>query len=69
MIDSIGTAAGEIWEYLNSNGPASASKLKKELGLKGPLADRAIGWLARENKIAEEKKGNSIVIVLNSSDE
>ncbi|MBZ0265667.1 winged helix-turn-helix domain-containing protein [bacterium] len=64
MENSIGTAAGNVWKYLSENGATQLSTLKKELDLNGAMIDRAIGWLAREGKLIEEKKGRSISLSL-----
>jgi DNA-binding transcriptional ArsR family regulator len=53
----IGKAAGLVWHYLNSNGAASASKLGEGTKLDRDSVQRAIGWLAREGKIAIERRG------------
>lgn len=53
--DDIGTAAGVIWGYLNSNGASSLNKITKSLELSRELALQAIGWLAREDKVAFEQ--------------
>ena len=37
--EQIGQSAGQIYNYLNSNGEATFSKIKKELDLKGNFAD------------------------------
>ncbi len=57
----IGDAAGKLWRFLEKNGPASLSKIKKNLDLPPSLIERSIGWLARENKLRDVKKGNTIV--------
>ena len=57
MIDSIGTAAGDIWGYLADNGEVTLSKLKKDLKIKDSSAEYAIGWLSREDKVWVEKRG------------
>lgn len=51
MSDTIGAAAGKIWEYLDENGATSVSKVTKETGISKNDAQRAIGWLAKEGKI------------------
>lgn len=51
MSDSIGVAAGKIWDYLNENGEASVTKITKETGLNKNEVQRAVGWLAKENKL------------------
>ncbi len=52
MEEEIGKTAGAIWDVLNTKGEQSVSELKKAVKGKGPTFDWAIGWLARENKIA-----------------
>ena len=52
MQEEIGTTAGAIWKILHSKGELSLSQLKKQTKAKAPVFDWAIGWLARENKIA-----------------
>jgi len=51
MSDTIGAAAGKIWEYLEENGATSVSKVTKETGISKNDAQRAIGWLAKEGKL------------------
>lgn len=62
--DQIGYSAGQIYNYLNSNGEATFSKIKKELDLKGNFADLGLGWLAREDKVEISKKGASVSVKL-----
>ncbi len=64
LLDQIGTTAGEIYNYLNTNGSTTFSKMKKDLDLKGNFADLGLGWLAREDKISISKKGTSVNISL-----
>jgi len=64
MSDSIGSAAGVVWEFLNSNGASSVSKLSKETALDTKLAQRAIGWLAAEGKLMFDMKGRTEVVSL-----
>lgn len=54
--EQIGQSAGQIYNYLNSNGESTFSKMKKELDLKGNFADLGLGWLAREDKVEISKK-------------
>ena len=51
MSDSIGVAAGKIWDYLNENGETSVTKIIKGTELNKNEAQRAIGWLAKESKL------------------
>ncbi len=62
--EQIGQSAGQIYNYLNSNGESTISKMKKELDLKGNFADLGLGWLAREDKVEISKKGASVSVRL-----
>ncbi len=64
MVDTIGIAAGKIWKFLNKNGPASSTKICSATGISKNEVQRAIGWLAREEKIALEQKGRTETISL-----
>jgi len=64
VIDSIGEIAGRVWLYLSQNGKVSASKLIREVGTPRDSTQRAIGWLAREDKINIEKAGRTEKIFL-----
>ena len=62
--EQIGQSAGQIYNYLNSNGESTFSKMKKELDLKGNFADLGLGWLAREDKVEISKNGASVSVRL-----
>lgn len=64
MSETIGNAAGKIWQYLDENGAASVNKLTNETGLNKNDVHRALGWLAREEKIAFEMSGRTETISL-----
>lgn len=64
MKEEIGTLAGAIWKVLDSNGELSLSQLKTRTKAKPPLFDWAIGWLAREDKIALTQQKRSIRVRL-----
>lgn len=64
MSDSIGAAAGVVWKYLDLNGATSVSKLAKDSALDAKIVQRAIGWLANENKLNIEMKGRTETISL-----
>ncbi|MBD9360152.1 winged helix-turn-helix domain-containing protein [Methylomonas fluvii] len=57
MVDTIGEAAGAVWQYLHTNGEASVNKVTTETGLGKNDVQRAIGWLAKEDKLNIEMKG------------
>jgi len=54
----IGETAGRVWRLLDSDGPQTLGQIKKKLNAKSGLLEYALGWLAREDKIAfvPEKK-------------
>jgi hypothetical protein len=60
----IGTNAGKIWNALKDHGEMTLTQVKKETTLKDSDASLALGWLAREEKIAFQKKGKAINISL-----
>ncbi|MDD5276627.1 MAG: winged helix-turn-helix domain-containing protein [Methylovulum sp.] len=64
MLSVIGDAAGKVWEYLDKNGPSSVSKVATETGLNKTDIQRAIGWLAKEDKLSVEMKGRTETLSL-----
>jgi hypothetical protein len=59
MSDIIGAAAGKVWKFLKTNGPAPANKIQKGIGENAALTHQAIGWLARESKLAVDRSQKS----------
>jgi len=64
MSNTIGTAAGKIWHFLEKNGPASVTKITSETGLGKNDVQRAIGWLSKENKLVIETVGRTETLSL-----
>ena len=64
MAGSIGTVAGVVWHYLNYNGASSVTKITKETAADAKSIQRAIGWLAGEEKLAFVMKGRTEMISL-----
>lgn len=64
MAENIGTTAGVLWQFLQQNGPASMSKIAESCALDSKTLQRAIGWLAREDKIDFVSRGRSELIAL-----
>ncbi len=64
MIQPIGDTAGEVWRLLDEHGEASLSSIKSCLKINPNLILQAIGWLAREDKLRIEKKGQYITYSL-----
>ena len=64
MTKTIGSTAGSIWSYLSKNETASITKLANDTGLGKNEIQRALGWLAREDKIEIVQKGRTETISL-----
>ena len=56
---TIGDAAGKVWEYLDKNGPSSVTKIATDTEISKDDMQRAIGWLAKEDKLEVEVKGRT----------
>lgn len=61
-IQAIGETAGVVWHALSSHGPLSLAKLVEQTGRNRDLVMQAVGWLAREDKIAiaDTKRGKIV---------
>jgi hypothetical protein len=59
--NQIGEAAGAVWRLLDARGPISVAKLVRELGLPRDVVMQALGWLAREDKIAIDDSRTKLV--------
>lgn len=62
-VELIGANAGKIWNALQ-NGALSSKALKKATKLKDADLNLALGWLAREGKLAFNEAEEEIVIAL-----
>jgi len=63
--DRIGDAAGLVWRTLEGKPEGlGATQLKNKTELGADLLQQAIGWLAREGKIAFLGAGKSLKVVL-----
>jgi len=67
MLNDVGKTAGKVFHNLETKGPMSMSRLKKEVGGNETLVTMAVGWLAREGKIKMAKERNSLTIQLNGN--
>jgi hypothetical protein len=63
-IDQIGETAGLVWQLLSEQGPLSISRIVKDVDAPRDVVMQAIGWLAREDKIAIEEESRSKVVSL-----
>jgi len=64
MEPEIGDAAGAVWKALDRSGQATLSQLKQRTQLGEPLLMMAIGWLAREEKLAFIREGRTMRVDL-----
>ena len=64
MLDNIGSVAGAIWRYLESNNEASVTKLTREIGESERTVLMGVGWLAREGKLDFEQRRQGIYVTL-----
>jgi hypothetical protein len=62
--EEIGTAAGAIWRILADSGECTLPTLRKRVAGKTPVFDWAIGWLAREGKLAITREKRSFLVHL-----
>lgn len=56
--DTIGSWAGLVWNALNEADVLGIKQIKKITKLKEKEIYAALGWLARENKVAFEESGD-----------
>lgn len=63
-IEFIGTSAGSVWTALNEADALGIKQLKKITKLKEKEIYAALGWLAREGKIAFEESGDDKEILV-----
>ena len=66
MIELIGTNAGKVWNALNEGGKMILKAMKKATKIKAEKdMYAALGWLAKEGKLAfEEADGETMVSLL-----
>jgi len=64
MIEKIGINAGKVWTVLDEMGRQNVNDVKKATKLTNKDLYAAIGWLAREGKIAMEEVDKELYISL-----
>lgn len=64
MVNSIGEAAGQVYQALEKNGESTLAKLKTATKANDFILAAAIGWLARENKVQINQSGKSVKVTL-----
>jgi hypothetical protein len=60
----IGSAAGEIWQYLSMNEKATPIDIKASLCISNTILYLALGWLSREDKVNIVQDEHSYIISL-----
>ena len=63
-VESIGTVAGLVWQFLADSGPITLSKLAREIDAPRDMVMQGVGWLAREEKIEFHEGPRSKLISL-----
>ncbi len=64
MKAKIGETAGRVWQALHEHDNLDVPRLIKMVGEKEVMIQRAIGWLAREDKIDFRVKGSKTTVIL-----
>ena len=54
MITKIGIVAGEIWHFLDENGPSLLSDMAAKIDKSKDIILMSLGWLAREGHVVVE---------------
>lgn len=63
-LEDIGSAAGQVWRFLASQGPTAADAARRKTGLTSNVFYAAVGWLAREDKLTIRTEGKKIILEL-----
>lgn len=53
----IGETAGKVWRLMHQRGPATVAEIATGVGCQPIAVERAVGWLAREDKLHFEGAG------------
>lgn len=64
MIEQIGMNAGKIWSALEGNGRQNVKEIKKATKLTDKDLYTAVGWLAREGKVALDTEEKEVFVSL-----
>jgi hypothetical protein len=64
MIEKIGINAGKVWTVLDETGRQNVKDVKKATKLTDKNLYAALGWLAREGKVAMEEVDKELYISL-----
>ncbi len=62
--EAVGETAGQVWNYLNERGKSSLSAIERSVKAPRAVVHMAIGWLAREGKLALSEENRSLQLWL-----
>jgi hypothetical protein len=62
--EMIGQTAGDVWRVLDERGGQTLAGLKKSIDASDDHVLLAVGWLAREDKVAFESNGRTVTVAL-----
>jgi hypothetical protein len=62
--EEIGATAGKVWNFLHKSGESSLTAVERGVGAPKQLVCMAIGWLAREGKIALRQEKRALQVGL-----
>jgi hypothetical protein len=62
----IGDVAGEVWGLLAKSDGQTLTAIKKSIDAPADLVVAAVGWLAREDKLAFTTSGRTVKLALKS---
>jgi hypothetical protein len=60
--DEIAASAQEIWNLLDKQGPSPLDQVRQTVRSEPHIFEWAVGWLAREDKIAIVPQENSFIV-------
>jgi hypothetical protein len=61
---TIGETAGDVWQFLQSNGRSRLSAVERGIEAPKALVDMAVGWLACERKLELSQEKRAIQVWL-----
>lgn len=64
LVAKIGETAGKVWRHLHAEGERTLAQLSKQVNERPERIAMAVGWLAREDKVALSTRGNTTRVAL-----
>jgi hypothetical protein len=58
LVAKIGETAGKVWRHLHAEGERTLAQLAKQVNERPERIAMAVGWLAREDKVALTTRGS-----------